>query len=108
MCNTYSVGGIKNLPTDRVDLDDGLFEVILFKNPNNPIELQNMVADFMKRNFSSPYCHVIRTPHAVITAQEPVGWTLDGENGGNHKTAEIENLPKAFTVIAGAGSDVFE
>ena len=28
VCNTYSVGGIKNLPTDRVDLDDGLFEVI--------------------------------------------------------------------------------
>ena len=35
VCNTYSVGGIKNLPTDRVDLDDGLFEVILVRKPMN-------------------------------------------------------------------------
>ena len=95
--NTRSVGGFKDRGGLGAKLDDGLFEVILFKNPNNPIELQNMVADFMKRNFSSPYCHVIRASHAVITAQEPIGWTLDGEN-----------LPQAFTAIAGAGSDVFD
>lgn len=106
--NTRSVGGFKDKGGLGAKLDDGLFEVILFKNPNNPIELQNLITDFMKRNFSSPYCHVIRVSHAVITAQEPIGWTLDGENGGCHKTVEIENLPKAFTVIAGAESDVFE
>ncbi len=39
MCNTYSVGGIKNLPTDRVDLNDGLFEVILVRKPMNIFDI---------------------------------------------------------------------
>ena len=39
VCNTYSVGGIKNLPTDRVDLDDGLFEVILVRKPMNIFDI---------------------------------------------------------------------
>ena len=33
VCNTYSVAGMRNLPTDRVELDDGLFEVILVRKP---------------------------------------------------------------------------
>lgn len=33
------VGGIKNLPTDRVDLDDGLFEVILVRKPMNIFDI---------------------------------------------------------------------
>lgn len=33
VCNTISVGGMKALPTDRVVLDDGLFEVILSASP---------------------------------------------------------------------------
>lgn len=39
VCNTYSVGGIKNLPTDRVDLNDGLFEVILVRKPMNIFDI---------------------------------------------------------------------
>ena len=39
VCNTDSVAGMKNLPTDRIVLDDGLFEVILVRKPMNIWEI---------------------------------------------------------------------
>lgn len=106
--NTRSVGGFKDKGGLGAKLDDGLFEVILFKNPNNAIELQNLLADFMKRDFSSPYCHVLHTARAIFTSEEPISWTLDGENGGSHKTVDIKAVNKAFTIIAREDSDVFD
>lgn len=30
---------------------------------------------------------------------EPVAWTLDGEYGGDHSYAEINNIEKAVTIL---------
>ena len=97
--NTRSVGGFKSKGQLGAKLNDGLFEVILVKNPNNAMELQNIISDFMLRNPSSPYCTIFKAASVRFESEEAVGWTLDGENGGVHKTVAIQNLNKAFTMI---------
>ena len=106
--NTRSVGGFKSKGQLDAKLNDGLFEVILVKNPNNAIELQNIISDFMRRNPSSPYCTIFKSASVTFESDEPVGWTLDGENGGLHKTVTIQNLNKAFTIITRDQPSLFD
>ena len=41
--NTVSVGGFKGMPAEPVRLDDGLFEVVLVRQPQNPLQLQAVI-----------------------------------------------------------------
>ena len=41
------------------------------------------------------------TPKVTITAEEGLAWTLDGEAGGVHQTAEIAAIHNAYTIIHG-------
>ncbi len=45
--NTDSVGGIKNLTGNDVNLQDGLFEVTLIRELNNPIAVQSLINAFL-------------------------------------------------------------
>lgn len=103
--NSRSVAGIKGKGRLKTKLDDGLFEVILIKNPNNPLELQNLLADFIKKNFASPYFTLLKTSHIRLSSENDIQWTLDGEDGGTHKTVEIGNINKAYRIICNSSAD---
>ena len=49
--NTDSVGGIKNLTGNDVNLQDGLFEVTLIRELNNPIAVQSLINAFITAAF---------------------------------------------------------
>ena len=49
VCNTISVGGMKALPTDRVVLDDGLFEVILVRKPTSITDLTDSLQALIRQ-----------------------------------------------------------
>ena len=40
-----------------------------------------------------------------MEAKEPIAWTLDGENGGLHKVAEIKNLHKTVVIRVDEGAE---
>ena len=96
--NSVSVGGFKNITGRNVKLDDGLFEVTLIKQPKNPIELNNILVSLMNNKIDTDVMYSFRTSKLVIEAAEPVAWTLDGENGGNHKSVKIENICKGMDI----------
>ena len=96
--NSVSVGGFKNITGKNVKLDDGLFEVTLIKQPKNPIELNNILVSLMNHKIDTDVMYSFRTSKLVIEATEPVAWTLDGENGGNHKSVQIENICKGMDI----------
>jgi len=50
--NTDSVGGIKNLTGNDVNLQDGLFEVTLIRELNNPIAVQSLINAFITKDLS--------------------------------------------------------
>ena len=100
--NTVSVGGFKGTPAQPVALDDGLFEVALVRQPQNPLQLQgifkalaNMADD--EGGLVTSY----RTSRLKITCEQELPWTLDGEFGGAPKTAEILNCQKAVSIVYG-------
>ena len=97
--NSTSVGGFKNITGKNVKLDDGVFEVTLIRRPKNPIELNNIMISLVNRDIDMGAMYCFRTDRVVLESKEPVAWTLDGENGGNHERVEIRNLHQAIEII---------
>lgn len=95
--NTRSVGGFRNLPVPEVALDDGKFELLLVRKPKNPAEFQAILAALMSQK-TTPDGPVIglRTARARFCLDQAAEWTLDGECGGSHGEAAIENIPRAL------------
>ena len=98
--NSISVGGFKNITGKNVKLDDGVFEVTLIKNPRNPVELSNIMLSLINRNIDSDTMYCFRTAQLELESEEPVAWTLDGENGGQHTKVEIKNVCRGIEIIS--------
>lgn len=97
--NSRSVGGFKNMVTDEVAFDDGVFEVTLIKYPKNPLALQEIITALLVNQFDTKYMYSFKTRKIQFTCDTEISWTLDGEFGGNHKVTTIENLQKAIKII---------
>ena len=96
--NSRSVGGFKNITGKNVEMDDGLFEVTLIKMPTNPAELSSIMASLLNRDIDSEMMYCFRASSLTVESEEPIAWTLDGENGGMHREAVIENLHKTVDI----------
>ena len=98
--DSVSVGGFRGLKEKDVKLDDGLFEVMLVKNPRTPEELSTILNALMKKQ---PDGNVIGFQSADISfsAEHPVAWTLDGEFGGDMETVQVCNRPRAIRIMRG-------
>ncbi len=96
--NSVSVGGFKNITGKDVLLDDGLLEVTLIKRPRNPVDLNGIMMALLNRDMDSEYMYYFRTSHLTVESEEPVAWTLDGENGGSHTKVEISDLCRAVDI----------
>ena len=104
--NAMSVGGFKGIAGNDVDLQDGLFEVLLLKKPDNIIEFSREVDSVLihnKDNGEILTAPVIRfkTDKVEFISEEPVQWVRDGENGGRHEKAVILNDQRAVSFITG-------
>ncbi len=100
VANSYSVGGFKGITGNTVQLDDGLFEVVLVKEPLNALELQQVVAGLFSRTHDSPMVLRFKAKQIVFESQEPVAWTMDGEFGDAHQRVEISVLDKAVEIMS--------
>lgn len=96
--NSRSVGGFKNITGKNVELDDGEFEVTLIKMPHNPVELNSIMVSLLNRDIDSNLMYCFRTGEVTVESEEPLAWTLDGENGGTHTKAVIKNLHHAVEI----------
>lgn len=97
--NTSSIG--KFLTHDGVILNDGLFEVTLISMPANIIELNTIVQSLLnlKDDIDNTNVTSFRTKNIVITSDEKVKWTVDGEFGGEFKEVVITNKKMAIEII---------
>ncbi len=97
--NSLSVGGIVKYDKTPVGLNDGIFEVILIRNPDNIVKLQPLVDGILKHEFDREGMEFFRTNKLVIEADEEVSWTLDGEYAKGDGPVTIENIHGAITFI---------
>ena len=98
--DSISVGGFRGVKKEHVKLDDGLFEVMLVKNPQTPEELTTILNALMTKK---PDGNVIGFQSGDITfeSREQVAWTLDGEFGGDTQLAHVSNMPRAIRIMRG-------
>ena len=100
--NTVSVGGFKGMPAEPVRLDDGLFEVVLVRQPQNPLQLQAVIKALLTMSpDEGGLVTSFRTSHLRVACGQELPWTLDGEFGGAPAVAEIVNRQKAVTIVYG-------
>lgn len=97
--NTTSVGGILKLPRDEVDFADGVFEVLIIRRPADLIELNSLLLALTTSNFDAQNLYLLRTTNLHIEVTEPVSWTLDGEDAGEHADVTIQCMKQAANFI---------
>ena len=96
ICNSTSLGGILTLSSDIVDMNDGLFELLLVKYPKNAAELNECIRCLQEKNYQSSALILHSTDRLTITADQSIDWTLDGEHESGHKHITVENMQNAF------------
>ena len=99
VCNSTSLGGLVKLDPKKVQMDDGKFELLLLKMPKNPIDLQNLITGLLKMKYDMPGIIFRHVEQVKLTTEDDIPWSLDGEYAESCPIVEIENLPRAITLI---------
>ena len=97
--NTVSLGGVLRLDPSRVLLDDGMYELLLVKNPQNPAEAQAMLSALMLQNYDGPLVRMLRASDILFESNHEISWTIDGDFGGSFSTTPILNNKNAVTLM---------
>lgn len=97
--NSMSVGGIVKFDEAVVELDDGLFEVLLIKNPQNLIQLQNIIDGILRKDLKRENVEFFHASELTVTGGDNVSWTLDGEYAPGSSTVPISNIHSAIEFI---------
>jgi YegS/Rv2252/BmrU family lipid kinase len=99
VANSTSVAGFVKLDPERVDLADGMFEVILVKQPIIMADFLDIMAGLVMQTYDGDNVQLLHASKVKFTFDEDVAWTVDGEDGGLHRQAEITNCHKAIEII---------
>ncbi len=96
--NTTSVAGIVKLDSHIVDLQDGIFEVILIKNPTSLFELNDILTGITNSDFRSGMFRFMKASRIEFETDPGLKWSLDGEAADSDGHVLIENLHGAVTL----------
>ncbi|NLY47853.1 MAG: diacylglycerol kinase family lipid kinase [Clostridiales bacterium] len=97
--NSISIGGLLKLDSNKVDLNDGLFEIILIQNPKTPLELSRILLSISKREYNDKLIQFIKAPEATFYMEDPIPWAIDGEYAEGDKKITIKNIANAITIM---------
>lgn len=97
--NSISVGGFKNLTGKNVELDDGIFEYTFIRNPNNLLEMQEIIGSLLLADDKTDLIISGKSERIIIEAVEEIPWTLDGEYGGMPTFVRIENMKHGMEIM---------
>ena len=97
--NSTSVSGLVRLDAGRVDLADGLFEVLLVRKPADLLALSDILTSVLSTDFSGPNVIFLKSSEVRFMFSENVAWTRDGEDGGSHRDVYIVNRHPGVEII---------
>lgn len=98
--NSTSLGGVLKLNSGIVDFSDGLFEIMLIKNPKNAVELSKIVLSLQTKKYDEEVITFLQASSAVFYSDENTPWSLDGEYFEGGSILSIENISKAIRFIS--------
>ena len=97
--NSMSVGGIVKFNETTVKLNDGLFEVVLIKNPSSITEFQSILEGILRQDLDRKGIEFFHTKAITVSGGSDVSWTLDGEYAKGDGPISIENIHGAITFV---------
>lgn len=97
--NSVSMGGVIKLDVSDIHLDDGLFEILLIENPDNLIELQEILDCIIRKKYDNQKIKFFKTGSVIVHGSHGTDWTLDGEHAIGTDKIEIKNINKAIDFI---------
>ena len=98
--NSTSVGGVLTLDPNRVDMGDGLFEILLLRAPKNLLEITECITAVQTGRYND--CKMITFCSAdkvTVYADPEMPWTLDGERADGMEKFQVENIHHAIRLI---------
>ena len=98
--NSTSIGGMLTLDPKQVDMADGLFEIFLVRAPRNLTEISECIQALQSQRYND--CAMITfgpAQNILVTAEETMPWTLDGEKFDGQHRIEVENLQHAIRLM---------
>jgi len=99
ICNTTSLAGMIRLNPNRVEMNDGRFELLLLENPKTPLDLQNLVVALTSMEYDYPGVIFRHVRQVTVESDEAMPWSLDGEYAPGAPCVEIRNLPGAVELL---------
>lgn len=97
--NARSVAGFQSVSTKHALLDDGEFEVLLIRMPQNPLDLQIIITALLKQETNEKFMEFFTARSLLIESDPKASWTLDGEEGGSPETIEVNIENKAIPFL---------
>jgi len=97
--NSTSLGGIVRLNAGLVDFSDGLFEIMLIKNPRNAIELSKIAISLQTKKYDEDVITFFRTSDVSIATDGEMPWSLDGEYYSGSESITVKNMHHAIRFI---------
>ena len=97
--NSTSVARLVKLDPRRVDLADGMFEIILVRQPIILTDFLDIMSSLTVQTYDGDNVQMLHAANVKFTFKEEVAWTVDGEDGGKHKKVEITNCHKAIEIV---------
>lgn len=97
--NSMSVGGIVKFDESVVKLNDGLFEVLLIRNPDNILKLQPLIDGILRRELDREGMEFFHTKEITVTGGQGISWTLDGEYCEGKESIKVTNIHNAIKLI---------
>ena len=99
VCNSTSVGGILTLDPNQVDMQDGMFEVLLVRAPRDLSEIAECIIAVQKQQYNCRMVTFRSAKEVKISIDGEMDWALDGELEPEKSAVTVTNCHGAFSLI---------
>lgn len=99
LANTTTAGGLVKLDSTDVQFSDGLFELVLIRYPEDLVEAGRIATKLLASDLNDPAILLRHVQGCRIVSEKPVGWSLDGEDGGMHTSALLTVEKSAIDIL---------
>ena len=87
--NSTSAAGVIRFDGNQINFNDGLFELILIRMPDDLAAASRIAAKLLSGNMADDCITVIHANKVRVLSEQAVGWSIDGENGGKRTEAVL-------------------
>lgn len=102
MANTRSMAGVVHLKQEQVHFQDGKFELLLIRYPNNLLDAGKLAAKLLASDTEDPLVLLQHVSSCKIHSKTPISWSLDGEDGGKHTEITLSVEKSAIDILKSA------